>query len=280
MGTSTSFAGGKNSNPLIPDWLDSGGGDDNQQSGNSEPSTGSENGSGEITDQPATTNRYTTARKSFNAFTRSGGQDRAKLGRAVSSYVSRASGGSRRAAQRMKAERTAISNFAGILADASRNGINEVVRRLNLNHLTNRPTIEIYAALVDVICPPGGDLDGSFSRDAYIEAIVQVAELGITDLDTPSKDTILVIIEKFISNSIRDRILNAIATNVVSLPDSIQTVQGILSQLLDFVSGAVSDAMTEIGPTLSVDAVQSSIGTVMERSFQILQSLSEDASNE
>lgn len=280
MGTSTSFAGGKNSNPLIPDWLDSGGTDDSQQSGTSMPPTDPENNSSETVNPVVSSNRYTTARKSFNAFSRSGGQDRTKLGRAVSSYISRASGGSRRAAQRMKAERTAIGNFAGILADASRNGINEVVRKLNLNHLINRPSIEIYAALVDVICPPGGDLDGSFSRDAYIEAIAQVAELGITDLDAPSKDTVLVIIEKFISNSIRDRILNAIAMNVVSLPDNIQTVQGILSQLLDFVSGAVSDAMTEIAPSVSVDSIQSNIGSILERSFQILQSLSEEESHE
>ena len=49
----------------------------------------------------APADRFTAARGNFSRFAGSGGTDRASLGRAVSSYVSSASGGSRTAAQRM-----------------------------------------------------------------------------------------------------------------------------------------------------------------------------------
>jgi hypothetical protein len=278
MGTSTAFGGGKNSNPLIPSWLD-----DNP---NSQPADGAAPAQGgdtptlqpvvpEIVPVLPTDNRFSTARRNFTAFTNSGGSDRAALGRAIASYVSKTAGGSKQAAKRMKAERTASATLGNILSMASVNGIQAVIKSLNLESLANRPISEIYAALVDVICPTGGDLDDSIARDAYIEAIGEVAEMGLTDLEQPSVDTIATIMECFISNAIKDRIMNAIATKIVALPENVCAVQNIERQLKDFIRGAVSDAIAQNGKVFPADKMSKTIDSLYEHSYTVLEALAE-----
>lgn len=287
MGTSTAFGGGKNSNPLIPSWLD--------EPANSQPSDGESSppdgdtpakqpgtspnipqiDAPEIVSIPPEDNRFSTARRNFTAFTNSGGSDRSALGRAVASYVSKTAGGSRQAAKRMKAERTASTKLGNILSMASANGIQAVIKSLNLESLANRPISEIYAALVDVICPIGGDLDDSIARDAYIEAIGEVAELGLADLEQPSSETIATIMECFISNAIKDRIMNAIATKIITLPADVRAVQNIEGQLKDFIRGAVSDAIAKNGKVFLADKMGKTIDSIYERSYAVLEALAE-----
>lgn len=294
MGTSTAFGGGKNSNPLIPSWLDASvdaqsndktsplqnGESPAEQPDSSQevPSITANNPQSIVTDiipVLPSDNRFSTARRNFTAFTNSGGSDRASLGRAVASYVSKTAGGSRQAAKRMKSERTAGSRLGNILSMASTNGIREVIKNLNLNSLVNRPVADIYAALVDVICPQGGDLDDSIARDAYIEAIGEVAEMELGDLEQPSIDTITTIMECFISNAIKNRIMNAIATKVITLPDNVRAVQNIEGQLKDFIRGAVSDAIANKGNVFPTNQMNKTIDSLYERSFVVLEALAE-----
>lgn len=294
MGTSTAFGGGKNSNPLIPSWLD--------EPSNSQPAEGTPPSPDGDTpaEQPDSSpgihqtavnnpqldaleivavlpadNRFTTARRNFTAFTSSGGSDRAALGRAVKTFVSKTAGGSKQAAKRMKAERAASATLGNILTMASTNGIQAVIKSLNLENLANRPITEIYAALVDVICPLGGDLDDSIARDAYIEAIGEVAEMGLVDLEQPSADTIATIMECFISNAIKVRIIDAIALKVVTHSLSVSLVQNIQAQLLDFIRGAVSDAIAKNGRVFPADKMSKTIDRLYELSYAVLEAHAE-----
>lgn len=280
MGTSTAFGGGKNSNPLIPSWLTT---DEVTASKNDDIST-EQPDSSQVTSetivnnpQPSVLpvdNRYSTARRNFTAFINSGGSDRTAFGRAITSYIHKTAGGAKQAAKRMKSERQASVRLGNILSMASANGIQSVIKSLNLESLANRPITEIYAALIDVICPIGGDLDDSIARDAYIEAVGEVAEMGLTDLEQPSAGTIATIMECFISNAIKDRIMNAIATKIIILPNNILIVQDIENQLKDFIRGAVSDAMTN-NNLFSADQTNRTINSIYERSFAVLEALAE-----
>lgn len=137
MGTSTSFGGGKNFNPLIPNWLDP---------DSTEETIAVQNNI--LADQPELSqvtseniesnfqpnelqvdNRYSTARRNFTAFINSGGSDRAALGRAIASYVHKTSGGAKQAAKRMKSERQASVRLSNILSMASTNGIQSVIKK-------------------------------------------------------------------------------------------------------------------------------------------------------
>jgi hypothetical protein len=296
MGTSTPFGGGSGNNPLIPSWLDGGGaptppsaapstlsdGSSSASDGGTSPSDGS-NPSKPLSGPPADTgglaspssHRLRAPRKHFNQYARSGGSERASLGKAISSYVSRA-GGSSTVARRMSSERAAAGRLGGVLNQAGQRGIREVLRTLNLDALANRSITEIYASLVDVICAPGGDLDEAFPRDAYLDAIAEVIETNPKDLEQPSSETIALIMERFIANTIRTRILNAIANQLVTLPSDVATVRAIDGAFREFVRGAVSDAMNEIGRVFHSTQIEQTINALYERSVAVLQIFARD----
>src|SRR5437763_315824 len=116
MGTSNSNKGTRGTGtPLIPTWLDS----DGAASGPSNPRDTAgvpiETSPAELAPLPpaADSHRFTAARSNFSRFARSGGHDRASLGRAVSEYVSSSLGGSRNAARSVGAARRATTQLLG-----------------------------------------------------------------------------------------------------------------------------------------------------------------------
>jgi hypothetical protein len=219
--------------------------------------------------------RFRGPRTTLNRYARSGGANTSALGRAVASYVSRGGGGSKTAARRMSSDQRAATKLGAILTQAGQSGIREVLRTLNLDTLANQSIPEIYASLVDVICGPGGDLDEAFPRDAYLEAIAEIMEDDPTDLEKPSPETTSLIMERFIGNTIFDRILNAIGNGLITLPSSISVVKAIDRSFREFVRGAVSDALNEIGRTLNSGQMKLVIDGIYERSLSILQTHAE-----
>src|SRR5690348_12014217 len=102
MGTSSAYGGPRGSTPLVPSWLEPDGPEvpappepPDHQAPPDGPPADSVPGSPPATllpPVPADVGRFTAARSNFSRFASSGGTDRASLGRAVSHYVSRASG--------------------------------------------------------------------------------------------------------------------------------------------------------------------------------------------
>ncbi|MES2960808.1 MAG: Qat anti-phage system associated protein QatB [Pseudomonadota bacterium] len=287
MGTSTGFGGGKNTNPLIPTWLSA-------EPDNLKPSIPSDIQSPPDSDDAQSTiptvnvpadiltiptvpveNRFNGSRRSFTSLVKSGNLDVPSLRKAISSYVSKTAGGSRNAAKRMSSERSAGARLGSILASAGQIGIREVIKNLNFHDLANRSTAEIYAALVDKICEPGGDLDESYARDAYIDAVVEIMEMENLDLDKPTAETISIIMELFVSNTIMNRIMNDVATKIILLPDDTEAVFKMESQLKDFVRGIVSDEVVKANGVFT----KQNIDKLYERSFAVLQGLKEQEEN-
>ncbi len=277
MGTSTSFGGGKNINPLIPTWL----ADEPNIVTLPIPNTSDPDDSVEepgIVAIPTTLfeNRFNGSRRSFTSLVKSGNFDTPSLRKAISSYVSKTAGGSKNAAKRMSSERSAAVRLGSVLASASQIGIKEVIKNLNLHSLANRSTPEIYAALVDTICNPGGDLDESYARNAYIEAVIEVMEVEKTlDLDKPNAETVAIIMELFISNTIMNRIMNDVAAKIISLPEDTGIISNMESQLKDFVRGIVSDEVVKANGVFT----RQTINKLYERSFAVLQGLKEQEEN-
>ena len=147
----------------------------------------------------------------------------------------------------MATDRRVAGQLGGLLAQAGQSGIREVVRTLNLEGLADRSIAEIYASLVDVICQPGGDLDEAFPRDAYLEAVGEILEMNLADIEQPSPETIALIMERFIANTIHNRILNAIGNGLINLPDSVASVQAIDKSFRQFVRGAVRSEERRVG---------------------------------
>lgn len=98
MGTSTAFEGQGGHTPLIPSWLD----EPDQATADAESAAAGEppGQDPDSSDRPPGSglppigdpNRFTAARSNFTRFARSGGRDRASLGRAISRYVNSSAG--------------------------------------------------------------------------------------------------------------------------------------------------------------------------------------------
>lgn len=281
MGTSNSNGGAGGGTPLVPSWLGSGDGDGTPPA-NNEPGA---NPPSPLPSPllpiplPAAADRFTAARSNFSRFARSGGSDRASLGRAVSKYVSTAAGGSRSAAQRMGASRVAGSRLLGFLSDAAVSSPREALRVLNLENLAGRPIEEVFLGLADYVCPDGGTIDEGIAREAFIETIAELAENGITDFDSLATDQLQTIYELYATHAIEARLCNDIGTKAIMLPADPATASRVQVQLFDFIRRSVSDALTAARSALqalTTDRVLGFVTQVYEQAFSIMQTLGEE----
>jgi hypothetical protein len=241
MGTSSAFGGQGGGTPLVPSWLGDGGAPSAAPSGlpDGTPPDSAPPGAPPVEQpadgapSPAATpsliprtpippaadpSRFSTARNNFSRFSGSGGSDRRSLGRAVSHYVASSSGGPRTAAARMGSARGASSRLLGFLSDTVARGATEALRALNLGALAGRPIEEVFLGLVDYVCPDGGSIDEGIARAAFVETIVNLADAGVTDLDSLTTDQMQTVFELYATNAIEARLCNDIGAKVITLP--------------------------------------------------------------
>lgn len=278
MGTSNAYGGPNSNTPLVPSWLEP---DASPADGNNQPGSStapSLNPPERPPIPPAGDHeRFRTARTNFTRFLGSGG--RANLGRAVSSHISRSSGGASRAAQRMASSRIAGAKLANFLYTATTQGVRKALRAFNLEGLVGRPIEEVFMGLVDYICPEGGTIDEGIAREAFIETIADLAENGITSLDGMTPDQIQTVFELYATYSIEARLCNDIGKKTIILPVDAREAANVQTQLHDFIRRGVTDALNKEKMTnqiLTQEHVQNFVDHVYEQAFLILQALGEE----
>lgn len=287
MGTSTSNKGARGKDtPLVPTWLDS-------DATFAEPSAIDPTGGSSPIPAPqdipappsyptippaADPNRFRLPRSNFSRFARSGGSDRASLGRAVSGYIKQSSGGPRNAARSMGSSRKAGARLLGVLSDVAQRGVQEVLRSLKLESLAGRPIEELFTGLADYICPEGGTVDAGIARESFIRTIADLAESGITDLNNLNIDQIQTVVELYTTHTIEEKLYNEIGTNGITLPADVSAVENVQKQLHDFIQNSVADALTGARTTLETltpDRVLEYVDSVYEQSYTLLAALAE-----
>ena len=285
MGTSNANKGQKGDTPLIPSWLPS---DDappppdmppEQPVGDPDaPTPPPTPPPVPPIPQPAPKERFTISRNNFSRFAASGGRDRKSLGRALSSYVSTAAGGSRNAAQRMVASPASGAPLLGFLSEAISDGSREALRALNLESLAGRPIEEVFIGIMEYVCPEGGTLDEGIARDAFIETITDLAANGITDFDALTADQMQTIFELYATHAIEARLCNDIGMKSITLPADAAEALSVERQVLDFVRRAVSDALTQARTAmqaLTPQRILSSVTRIYEQAYAIMESMAE-----
>jgi len=285
MGTSNANGGQGGDTPLIPSWLPP----DGSPPPAPQPPTAPPNDPLPGAPRPAPPvlppippaaagDRFTAARGNFSRFAGSGGTDRASLGRALSSYVSSASGGSRTAAQRMARSPASGAPLLSFLSGAVANGPREALRALNLERLAGRPIEEVFLGLMEYVCPEGGTVDEGIARDAFIETIADLAESGIADFDTLTAEQMQTIFELYATHAIETRLCNDIGMKAITLPADAAQAASIQRQLLDFVRRSVSDSLTQARAAmqaLTPDRVFGFVTRVYEQAYAIMQTMAE-----
>lgn len=227
---------------------------------------------------PGSGDRFTAPRGNFSRFVSSGGTDRASLGRALSSYVSSTSGGSRTAAQRMARSPASGAPLLSFLSGAVANGPREALRALNLERLAGRPIEEVFLGLMEYVCPEGGTVDEGIARDAFIETIADLAESGIADFDALTADQMQTIFELYATHAIETRLCNDIGTKVITLPADAVQAASVQRQLLDFVRRSVADSLTQARTAmqaLTPERVFGLVTRVYEQAYAIMHSMAE-----
>lgn len=176
------------------------------------------------------------ARRGFSRFTRTGSSS--ALGGALSGYVRHGTGGARRAAKRMGSSRAAARGLLGVVRDFQRLGPTAALRQLNLAGLSGQPAADVFLAILEFVCPPGGAVDEAIARQAMLETIGDLAEVGIGSFDTLTPAQLVDFFLDFIARSIEARVVADLGGRGITVPDDVAAVESAQTQLHDFVTGA------------------------------------------
>lgn len=253
MGTSGSTSGSGSGTPLVPTWLN--GQDISPLPGGDGPSVPDDGGPDAQPDSqdgdqkphilPALQPEgFRSARTNFSRFANSGGSDRRALRRAVRDYVRQGTRGSGYAVQRMGTSLSAASNALSVFRGIQRDGVQETLRRLNLENLSGRGFQDVFIGLTEVICRDGGSVDEAIARDAWLETIAVMEEFGIEDLDALSQDQIKEVFLSFIAHTIEARLYQEIGVNGFRFSENLDDIDGFDEQFRDYIERTMRDSFT------------------------------------
>jgi len=178
----------------------------------------------------------------------------------------------------MGASRGAGARLLGFLTDAQTRGSHEALAALNLEGLAGHPIDEVFLGLADYVCPDAGTVDEGIAREAFVETIVDLAALGVGDLDALTPEQMQTVFELYVTHAIEARLCNDIGTKAVTAPADAHAALMAQEQLRDFIRNGVSDALTAARaetPLLTQDIVQKFVDGVYERAFEVLRSMGE-----
>ncbi|MBT3356792.1 MAG: hypothetical protein HN401_00330 [Euryarchaeota archaeon] len=131
-----------------------------------------------------------------------------------------------------------------VLRGIQRDGVAATIRRLNLNDLVGRSSTEILVGLTDTICPDGGSIDEGIARDAWLETLTELDQLGITDLGEMNSDQIQQFFLTFVTHAIETLLFQSIGTKGLSIAVDLVAIEAFELQLRDYIRRAVRDAFT------------------------------------
>jgi hypothetical protein len=191
---------------------------------------------------------FGSARSDMTSGTKNGSSG--SIRRGASKYVA-ASGGGRAAARQLRSSRALAGGIAGLASAIARSGPAEALRRFNLESLAGAPAQDVFVALTDALCPPGGTIDEAIARDALLETIADLAAKGIGNFDQLTHDDLQEIFIGVVSRSIEGRILNEVGTNSIKLSPNLAAVGRAQKMLHSFVVGCVRDRFQDSGESIS-----------------------------
>lgn len=137
----------------------------------------------------------------------------------------------------MGTSRAAGARLLGVVRDIQRLGAAEALRQLNLPGLAGRPAADVFLAILEFVCPPGGAVDGAIARQAMLETIGDLADGGVGDFDSMTPDQMQEFFLDVVTRSIEGRVMADLGGRSVVLPDDVAAVENAQQQLHDFVAG-------------------------------------------
>lgn len=212
-----------------------------------------------------------TPKANFTRYSRSG--SRSSLGKAVAGYVRNGVGGAGRASRRMGSSRAAAGGLLGLISDYQQGGATQALERFNLGNLAGQSASTALLSLVEFLCPPGGSVDEGVARQAMLETIADMSDVGEENFDELTPDQLKEVFIGFVVHSIEGRIMADIGKNGIKLPDDIDAIVSIQEDLHDFVDGATRTQLREELRNLtglSGDAIDRKVEEIYTVAFELL----------
>lgn len=284
MGTSKGYGGP--SSGLVPSWIDdvaqpagpaaqpNGPGQSNPSQSGSTPSQPGSSPSGPLNNDG--TGSLRGARSSFTRFARTGSPS--DLGNALSSYVRKGVGGSSRGARRMGTSRATAAKLLSIFGDVQRNGAAETLRRLQLTVAPGQPASQVLLALLEFICPPGGAIDEGVARQAALNTIAELDEAGSGSFEDMTEADRQNFFLDFVANSIESMIMADLGGRGITMPDDVEAVERIQSQLSSFITGCTRGQLAnrlEQWPAPTDQEVNQVTSAIYEAAFDLIATAAE-----
>lgn len=266
MGTSTRNKGQSGRTPLVPSWLEEGASDGGTQDTkvmNPIPQDGD-------------INRFSGSRRTFTQYVSGGGRDGSSMRGTVSRYITNGLGGSSRATTRLGSARSSTAKLYGILNSLSgTGGVREIAHQLSLGNLEGLQASEFFIRIAEFVCPDGGTNDEGLARSAYLDSIVDNAELYEKQTEELTVDECSSVLEKFIGKVILEHIMNDIANQIITLPNDVEQVSLIEGLVEQHIVQSVSDAYAEMKQNkqqMTNKKAQEITDLIYQKTYQILES--------
>lgn len=212
-----------------------------------------------------------TPKANFTRYSRS--RSRSSLGKAVAGYVRNGMGGASRASRRMGSSRTVASGLLGLINDYQQGGATQALGRFDLGNLTGQSASNVLLSLVEFLCPPGGSIDEGVARQAMLDTISDMSDVGEENFDELTTDQLKEVFIGFVVHSIEGRIMADIGKNGIKLPDDINAIVSIQEDLHDFVDGAtrtqLRDELRDLSG-LSGESVETKVEEIYTVAFELL----------
>jgi hypothetical protein len=180
----------------------------------------------------------------------------------------------------MGSSRAAGARLLGVVRNFQMLGPAETLRQLNLSGLAGRPAADVFVAILEFLCPPGGAIDEAIARQAMLETIGDMAEAGVGSFDTLTPDQMQEFFLDFIARSIEGRVMADLGGRGVTLPDDVAAVASAQAQLHDFVTGCtrgqLSSRLDGIEHMSDRD-IQGVVNQIYEAAFELVAAAGEAA---
>lgn len=178
----------------------------------------------------------------------------------------------------MPSSRAAAGGIAGLARNFATQGPAEALRPFNLEGLAGAPAVDVFVALTDALCPPGGTIDEAIARDAMLETIAALAAEGVGNFDEMTPEDLQEFFIGVVSRSIEGKILNEVGTNSIRVSPDLAAVDRAQRMLHDFVDGCVRDRFATSGSSLadvSGQQIDDFVSDLYGAAFDLMQALGE-----
>ncbi len=214
------------------------------------------------------------ARRAFTDY--AGSRELAALRRSFSHYVRDGLGGTRTAASRMRRSSAAANALGLFLRDVQARGIERILQELRLEALVGRPTREVFAGVIDAICPNVESIDDALAREALLDTVLEFNDLGVADIADLDVHQMREFFQRFICNAILRRFLADVSARGNAKAASDFSYQTLDQDIRDFIGAAVEGRIGQelarggpLDPAFTVTAIE----TIFEAAWAVLEAM-------